>query len=487
MNNSKLINVLRTFSKNEMKEFEKFISSPFFNGGRNYIPFLNQLKKFYPVFDDEKLTPEYVYSKLYPGKEFNKQIIWNLTSSLLNLVEEYLMYVSIKKNKFIREHQIAEEFWDRKLTSYYYKKLNDLEATLDKMGLEDNYFRYKTQLEKGKISYYFLEDAQHLLFEHIVKEGEYTILAFMKDISDVIGSLHTSYTVYNTRFEDNLSYTFIENLQMEKIIEYSYEHNFTYAPILEMYYRMIMLVIDEERTEHFYRLKELFEQNFNLFPYAEKYTWITELSNYCIVKLNRGDNEFRKICFELDKFRLREGLLFQGKYMPKLLFVRIVSNATFLYETEWAKKYIEEYIHLLKPAYQKPTLALSYATLYFKLKDYDKVMDNLSKVKFMDLIDKVYVKSFYLKTYYELNEIETLLNYIDSTKHFFNKNISIGSQLKENYIRFTGYLYKLVMAKENNDEFEIDKLLKTVRNDLAIPNGEWLLEKIEEVNHRVLV
>src|SRR5512143_95729 len=102
MNNSKLISILRTFSPGEMKEFEKLVSSPFFNKGRNYLPFLAVLKKFYPRFDDDKLTPEFVFSKLYRDKKFNKQIIWNMTSAMQNMAEDFLLHVSMKKDRFVR-------------------------------------------------------------------------------------------------------------------------------------------------------------------------------------------------------------------------------------------------------------------------------------------------------------------------------------------------------------------------------------------------
>jgi tetratricopeptide (TPR) repeat protein len=303
----------------------------------------------------------------------------------------------------------------------------------------------------------------------------------MKDIADVIGSLYTSSSNFNTKFDGNLPYTFIKNLDMEKVVEYSNRNNFEYSWALEMYYRLIMMELDSSNNDHFYRLKELFEKNLSVFQYEEKFTWTTVLSNYCITMVNEGKESFRQICFDIDKFRLKEGLLFQGKYMPKLLFVRIVANAARLNEIDWGIKYIEDYIHVLKPSYQKQIQALSYATMYFKMKEYDKVINNLSKVKFIDTIDKIYVKSFYLRTYYELGETETLLNNIDSAKHFFNKEITLGNELKNNYIRFVNYLYKMIMAKINNDEFEIDKLRKTVAEDKSIPSHDWMMEKVTEL------
>jgi hypothetical protein len=56
MRDSKLINLLKTFSEDEIKSFRKFVASPFFNSVKNYINLLKVLEKFYPGFDDPKLT-----------------------------------------------------------------------------------------------------------------------------------------------------------------------------------------------------------------------------------------------------------------------------------------------------------------------------------------------------------------------------------------------------------------------------------------------
>ena len=484
MNNSRLINILRTFSKSELKEFEKFVSSPFFNRGRNYIPILNQLKKFYPKFENEKLTAEYIHAKIYPGRKFNKQIMWNMTSSLMNMADDFLMQVSLRKNKYIKDHQIAEELLERKLGAYNYKKLDDMEKSIDKMGLNDNFFRYKTILEIGRMEHYFLEDSPHLAGEHVIKKGEYSIMNFMRDISDVISNLRSISNMYNINFEVNLPQTFIQNLQLAKIVDYSIKNKFRYAQLIEMYYRIIMLVLENDNTEHYFRCKELFEKNYSLFSRGEKYILAAELSNYCVTRVNAGDHGFRSRILELDKFKLKEGLLYQDKYFPKVLFIQIFSNAMRANEVEWSKRFIEEYVHYLKPSYQKPVKALALASLHFSHKQYGKSLEELGKIKFIDSVDKLYVRFFYIRIYYELNEIEMLHNYIDSTRRFLNKNTSVGSSLIDNYVRFLACFTRLVAANETGDDFEYNKLRMIIEEDKAFPLKSWFVEKLDELEHK---
>lgn len=464
-----------------MKDFEKFISSPFFNRGRNYMPFFNELKKFYPGFDDEKMTPEYIYSNMYPDKKFNKQILWNMTSQMLAMAEDFLIHVSLKKNKFLREQQIADEFLERKLSDYQNKKVSEMEAALEKTGFGSNYFRSKTQLASAKIAKLYLEDTQHLVFEHIINKGEYAILNFMKDISEVVAVIEASSNMYNTELETNLPFQFVKRLQLKKVIAFAYENNFKYAPVFEMYYLLIMMVLESEKTEHFFKLKKLFEENYSFFSQEEKYGWIIDITNYCVEKINAGNSEFRKTIFELDKFKLREGIAFPGRFMSKTLYLQILGNALKINETQWAKEYIETYIPRLKPSYQKPMQALSYACIYVLEKNHEKVLENLGKVKFVDAIDKVYVKSFYIRTYYDLGEYEIFLYHIDSMKHFLNKNKFLGEYFKKTYLKSLNCLTRLLHAREKNDSIEAELLEKTIRSDSQIQMGEWMLEKIEEI------
>ncbi len=464
-----------------MKDFEKFISSPFHNRGRNYVPFFNQLKKFYPKFDDNRMTPEYIYSKIYPGKKYNKQILWNMTSSMLAMSEDFLIYVSLKRNKFERERKVAEEFLERRLSSYYKKKLNEMESALDSLGIGSAYFRHKAELEDGRMAYHFIEDTQQFLPELVDKKGNYVILHFMREISDIIGSLRTSKSMYNRQYEGSIPYKFVTNLKLDKIVEFAYGTKFKYAAVLDIYYETIMLSLEYDNKKHFFRLKELFEQNHHLFTNEEKHLVAAELTNYCVQKMNEGDNSLRHANFELDKFKLENEIVLISRMLPKLTFMQILGNALYLKEFEWARTFIEEYAPKLKPSYQKPTKMLCYAHLYYLQKDYGKVLECLSKVEFIDMLDKIYVKTLYIRTYFEMKEFETLLSYLETTRHFYEKNPYVSNVLRSNNIKFISCMSRLLSAIESNDDFEMDRIWKFVKGDKSVANGLWIAEKIEEM------
>src|SRR5262245_37025925 len=106
MKKSKLIQILKSFSSDEMKEFEKFISSPFF-GCKNFVlNFFRELKKYYPYFKEEDIQKEEIFARLYKNKKYNDGLIRRMTSDLITLAEEYIMYKEFKNNKAYCNHTL---------------------------------------------------------------------------------------------------------------------------------------------------------------------------------------------------------------------------------------------------------------------------------------------------------------------------------------------------------------------------------------------
>jgi hypothetical protein len=96
MPKSKIVRLLQTFTKDELKDFEKFLSSPYFSTGRNLQPLFNILKKSYPFFEDRKLSEEKIYKKLFKGKPFGGKkslhIVKVMLSDLTSLAERFLLF-----------------------------------------------------------------------------------------------------------------------------------------------------------------------------------------------------------------------------------------------------------------------------------------------------------------------------------------------------------------------------------------------------------
>ena len=155
MLNSKIIDILQTFSHPEFKRFGDFVSSPFHNKNRKLIQLFELLSKFYPAFDGKELTKEYLFDKIFgkEKKEYADASIRNLLSDLIILAEKYLSYIAFEKDEFDFYEKSLRELCERKLDTVFEKKLKSAEELLSQNETEGelDYYR-KFILEELKSS-----------------------------------------------------------------------------------------------------------------------------------------------------------------------------------------------------------------------------------------------------------------------------------------------------------------------------------------------
>ena len=66
---SNLLVILSSFTSAEIKEFDDFIQSPFFNKNQSVIKLYSYLKKQYPYFEEKAVFKRTVYKSVFPETE----------------------------------------------------------------------------------------------------------------------------------------------------------------------------------------------------------------------------------------------------------------------------------------------------------------------------------------------------------------------------------------------------------------------------------
>jgi hypothetical protein len=482
MKDSKLIKILKTFSMEEIAAFEKFIASPYFNTVKNYLTLFKAVIKFYPDFIDDKLKHEYIYKKLYKGKPFNKQVMWNVKSGLENLAEEFLEQVALKKNQFKRMELKVSEFGKRKLLVNYTHTLGKMEKLLEKNAIDYTYFENKGHLENYKQVYYFLTNKVQAMGESKLKASEYQVLLFLRMTAGGLNDMSVLTKDYNSSFEVNLPMKFAQHVDLKSIAEYASSNNFEYSFLIEIYYHSLMMLLKPGETEHLNEVRRLYGMNYDKFNLSEKRIIMHWILIYCILRSESEGIKYERIIFELNKFRLNEGLVFYPKgQIHKAIYFQILSVALSVGEIKWAENFIKVYTSKLQPEIQEFTLAMANAYLHFQTKEFEKVLKNINNVEYADIWDKLWAKSLLAQTYYEMKEFDSLLNHIDSSKHFLKNNKSVSELYEKSYGNFFNLLTKLISLSEHADLSSIPVLKKEIQSTIKLDNKKWLLEKVEEL------
>ncbi|MEO8512984.1 MAG: hypothetical protein ABI543_05465 [Ignavibacteria bacterium] len=485
MRDIKLINILKTFSKEEMKLFGKFVASPFHNSGKNCMPLFKLLGKSHPDFKSGDFTYENIHEKLYPGRKFNKQVAWNLTSAMETMAKEFLKQLALRKNKFTAMELALSEFSSRKLVNNYSQTMGEMEKFLEAGGIDYEYFDKKVHLENYKNDYCFLIDKHQLKGEPTLKSCEYQIMLFLRNTVGGLRDMKILEEFHNYRYDVNIPYEFAKNLKLENIVVYANKNNFEYAYLIEIYYHSLMMLLEPRKIQHMYKFRELYETHYRKLAKGEQGNMMHWLINYCLYNIELDESKLRRIVFELNIFRLNEGLAFYpGELFSKVIYLQILNSALDVNETEWALNFIKDYTSKLLPEIQDSMRCMAYAFLYFHTKDYRKVIENLNQVEFIDIRDKLQTRVVSAKSYYELDETETVLNIVDSSKHFLINNPLVSETVRIYVHNFFKYLQKLVLIKEGKESVELGILKKDIDKVKEISGKQWLLEKITELENK---
>src|SRR5687768_5079127 len=126
-----LIQFLKVFSKEEMKELSKFVSSPFHNNRSEVTNFFEVMKKFHPDFDQPAFTKENIFAALYPEKKYQDDVIRRLSSNLFKLAEEYAAYKNFKKDRFDYEKNLLEFYFFKNADKFFWKQHTKAENYLE--------------------------------------------------------------------------------------------------------------------------------------------------------------------------------------------------------------------------------------------------------------------------------------------------------------------------------------------------------------------
>lgn len=482
MRDSKSVVLLKAFSDEELKAFGRFLESPYFNPVKKLRALFGELKKFHPAYSSGYLSYERLHLKLFKGKPFSRQVMWNLSSMLEKKLKEFLVQQTLKRDPVLETELLLKAYGSKKILAGFEQSLENMESILSKKGIDYSYFENRLHFENAKKEYLYLTDKVQFMGDSTLKSAEYLILLFLRMTVGALRDLKILEEYHNYRSEINLPLEFLENLEFGEIVNYANSKNFSYAYLIELYYHSLMMLQKPAETGHMQRFRVLYNEHYMKLSKNEQSDMMHWLINYCLYNLDLTEIKHRRTVFELNEFRLKEGLVFYPEnQLSKAAYLQILNTALDAGETAWAQNFINEYTEKLMPGIRESMKCMANAYLYFKIKEYEKVLENLNKIEFVDIRDKLQTRMLAAKSYFELGETETLLHYIDASKHFLVKNPLVSEIFRVYTYNFFKYLNKIVHAAENKNDGDISVLKKEIHNTLEVTNKQWLLSKLEEL------
>lgn len=476
---SKFIDIVKTFSKEELKEFKDFLNSPFHNSNKNVIKIYELVRKAAPDFNSASIDKENLFKKIYRGKKYNDTVMRILLSDLLKLGEEFLVVKASKSSKSGELLTLLEELKVRGLDSLYRTNYKNALNALEEM--EDARSRYfsKFELEIVNVDYYLRKDKQQLITGNVLERAEsilyFALIELVRNVHDLIINERT----FNAKFDFNPIFEFFNSFDFEKMIQKLKENKSEHYPILHIHYSLLMTLLYEENEEYYGNFKNAVKSYMGKLNKLEQYRFLHHLESCCLNRMKYNIQKYKNEIFEVYELMLASGTYSSTDKDDMTLqrYKNILVAGINLNMPDWTENFMDKYIEKVQPEYRESMRAYSNALINFTRKNFTKSLENINKVKYDYFILKMDIKSWTLKIYYELSYFEQAFSLMDSYRHFLSKNKSLSEHFRERHLNFLKYTGDLLKLNSGKDEAGLYKLKNDLTGTGNVVHKDWLLEK----------
>lgn len=467
MQNSKLIQLLSTFSVSEMRQFREFVHSPYHNKNEHVQCLCRFLHKKYPHFPAATTTREDAHAFIFPNKKHDDLKIRHLISMLFQLAEEFLIVQGNKQQPVSNKVQLMRQYKERGLAKQFQQAQTKGEQLQQKRGQPTtrSYFdRFEFELVKEE----FQEQQQERR-----KVTNLQAVADNLDVFYILNKLKQSCAIYSYQNVFRQHY----NLSMvDEVLQHLQNHQYD-VPLVQLYHAGLLSLIKEDDEAHFTHLKQLLNDYNETVPKQEIVDLHVIARNYCIKRINMGEQPYIRELFDLYKLGLDSEILQDsaGK-ISSSSFKNVIAVGLKLAEFDWVEQFIRDYAESLDARHHEDYLNYNLAKLNFAKGAFHEVLSYLSNVEYQDLFMAADAKVLQLKTYYELGEIEPLMALLDSFEQYLHRKEALAYH-RENYKNIIHFLKSIIHLEPGNKK-KAEQLDEKIAACKVLTERQWLREKI---------
>jgi len=441
----------------EVREFGKFVRSPFFNTRPQLVEWFDFLSECRAQENASLPLPEHLEEGL--GVRL-------ANSALLALLEKYLVY----KEKFSDEQRgkirLAAAYRKRNLGRHFQITLREARQSRERQPWR--HADYYHDLNLIEWEQYQFDTAQ--------KRTDSLNIQATSDLMDTsyvarklrLACLAVSHqAVYKTEYRIGLlDAVLAESERMADI------------PAVGLYFHCYHFLTDpfDQGEGHFGHFREMLARCADSFPKEELRTLYLLAINFGIKKANESRAAWLRNTLDLYQAALALELLLENGQISRFAFTNIVAIAVRVGEADWAEKFILDYRPKLERAWREVTASLNLARVAYARKDYSSALLHLQRSDYKDTINNMIAKIYQLKIYYETDELDLLNSHLASLKNYVRRHTAIGYH-RTNYTHILHYTERL-MALHFNDPKAVAALREKIVGEKILTEREWFLEML---------
>jgi hypothetical protein len=477
MEKTLLYEALSSLSPAELREFGKFVRSPFFNLKPQLVALFDYFHQCRE--NGEKPDTEQAYSALEraivpspKGRKRHKapdadQKLRLANSSLLALLEKYLAYKEKFEDADRAKIRVAAAYRKRNLGKHFQIVWREARQGRERLPWRHaDYFHDLNLLEWEQ--YQFIAATQRTVPLNLQEVSDQMDTAFIARKLRLACAALSHQVVFNTEYKVGM---------LDMILQYVEAENLVQIPTVGLYFYCYKFLTEAESDAHFERFREMLFAHAELFPPDELRSFYLLAINFGIKKINESAEGWLRATLDLYKSALERDLLLENERLSRFAFNNIVAIALRTGELDWAEQFILQYKPRLERQWREVTASLNLARVAYARRDFKAALLNLQRSDYKDLFNNLTAKTLQLKIYYETSEYALLESHLSSMQNFIRRHAGIG-YYRTNYGRIVHFTRQLMTLNFSNTKATA-ALREQIEKEEVLTEKEWFLEMLD--------
>jgi hypothetical protein len=472
MQNTRLLDLLRTFSPVELTAFGKFLRSPYFNMRDDVVRlfdyfFEKKEAKRATVFEKEK-----VFQAIYPGEILDEKKFNYALSFLHQLAQNFLVINELPmEGEAAHQLRLAQSLRRRGLERHFDTALKKAEETLESQPVRNQ-------------EYYRL---RHLLHTERYESGTRERRTASRSFQDMADAADVFYIATKLRhsctamMHKAVSETQLRLELLDEALAQVERQGLAGVPAVGVWYYGYRALTEADMKPWFALLREAMQLHVGRFPKAEMRDVFTLAVNCCIRQINtqREPQEqafFLRSVFEIYKEGLDNEVFIENGVLSRFTYNNIANAGMGLKAFDWVEAFLTKYKESLEPKHRESAYLFNLASLYFRKPDYERALELLTRADFDDVLHNLDARRMLLRIYYDLGEVSVLDSLLDSFAIFLRRRKDVG-YVRQNYLNLIRLTKKLLQIPASDAAARL-RLRKEIEETKGLAEREWLLQKV---------
>lgn len=478
MHNSRLISLAKTLTPGEMRRFDTFLASPFFNSQEKLLDLWRFLHQAAPDFPAKIITKQKAFSVLYPDEStYREQKVHDHSSVLLKLLERFLGQLTFEKDEYLTDISLLTGLQDR-MPEQFARRYKQVVQQLEDNPRRDGAY-HLSRLQLAQMG----DSLGGELRKRNISRTLTDSLEFL-DIHFLATKLKTTCELINRQKIIRTEYSVAMMEEIESFLDQS-KNAYLEIPVVAIYYQIYRMLRYTEEA-NYRQLLHLLDKHNGAFSPKEAYSMYAYAQNFCIRQINTGNPAFLEELFQIYQRLLDAQLLLQAGILPHEHYKNITTVGLRLRHFEWVADFLEQFKGKLDPAVRENAYTYNLAVYYMEKGAFKQAMRLLQQVTFTDVYYDLSARAILLRVYYELEEDDALGYLVHAFNAFLKRNKLVSQDNSRNLMNLIRFVKKLTRLRQrkafiSDEEFStrVQKIKTALQASPGVSNANWLRAKIQ--------